>query len=80
MKYSRVYRSTDIGSDHYLVCQTVKLRLRNQPKEKKGIRVGYDTTELKNKKYLEDIWHKPEEQIPSQMLEDECQQKSKMKK
>ena len=56
------------------------MRLRNQPKEKKGIRVGYDTTELKNKKYLEDIWHKPEEQIPSQMLEDECQQKSKMKK
>lgn len=55
MKYSRVYRSTDIGSDHYLVCQTVKLRLRNQPKEKKGIRVKYDTTELKNKKYLEDI-------------------------
>lgn len=49
MKCSRVYRSTDIGSDHYLVCQTVKLRLRNQPKEKKGIRVKYDTTELKNK-------------------------------
>jgi len=25
MKDTRVYRSTDIGSDHYLVCTTVKL-------------------------------------------------------
>ena len=38
MKDTRVYRSADIGSDHYLVCTTVKLRLRSQPRGKKGIR------------------------------------------
>ena len=52
MKDTRVYRSADIGSDHYLVCTTVKLRLRSQPKEKKGIRVKYDTTKLKNENIL----------------------------
>ena len=52
MKDTRVYRSADIGSDHYLVCTTVKLRLRSQPKEKKGIRVKYDKTKLKNENIL----------------------------
>ena len=52
MKDTRVYRSADIGSDHYLVCTTAKLRLRSQPKEKKGIRVKYDTTKLKNENIL----------------------------
>ena len=56
MKDTRVYRSTDIGSDHYLVCTTVKLGLKNQPKENKGIRIKYNKTKLKNEtEHLKDI-------------------------
>ena len=36
VKDTRVFRSADIGSDHYLVCMTVELRLRNEPKGKKA--------------------------------------------
>ena len=35
VKDTRVFRSADIGSDRYLVCMKVKLRLRNEPKGKK---------------------------------------------
>ena len=52
VKDTRVYSSANIVSGHYLVCITVKLRLRNQAKEKKGIRVKYDTTKLKNENTL----------------------------
>ena len=52
VKDTRVYRSANIGSGHYLVCITVKLRLTNQAKEKKGISVKYDTTKLKNENTL----------------------------
>ena len=34
-----------MGSEHYLGCITVKLRLRKQPKDKKSIRVKYRDTE-----------------------------------
>ena len=49
---TRVYRAADIGSDHYLVCTTIKLRLKTQPKEKKNNRVKYDTAKLKEKDIL----------------------------
>ena len=52
VKDTRVYSSANIVSGLYLVCITVKLRLRNQAKEKKGIRVKYDTTKLKNENTL----------------------------
>ncbi|XP_030621228.1 NXPE family member 3-like [Chanos chanos] len=52
VKDTRVYRSADIESDHYLVCTTVKLRLRKQPKEKKSIRVKCDTAKPKNEDIL----------------------------
>lgn len=52
MKDTRVCRSADIGSDHYLVCTMVKLRLRKQPKEKKSTRVKYDTAKLNNEDIL----------------------------
>ena len=55
VKDTRVYRSADIGSDHYLVCTTVKLRLKKQTEGKKGIRVKYDTTKLKNENILKTI-------------------------
>ena len=64
MKDTRVYRSADIGSDHYLVCTTVKWRLRSQPKEKKGIRVKYDTTKLKNENILKTFSVALKKQIP----------------
>ena len=49
---TRVYRAADIGSDHYLVCTTIKLRLKTQPKEKKNNRVKYDTAKLKEEDIL----------------------------
>ena len=49
---TRAYRSADIGSDHYLVCTTIKLRLKNKPKENKNTRVKYDTAKLKNENIL----------------------------
>lgn len=48
MKDTRVYRSEDIGSDHYLVCSRIKLRLRKQPNKPRSVRVKYDTVKLKN--------------------------------
>lgn len=39
----------DIGSNHYLVCTTIKLRLKTKPKEKKSARVKYNTTKLNMK-------------------------------
>ena len=52
VKDTRVYRSADIGSDHYLVCTTVKLRLRRMPMVKKCTRTKYDTAKLKNEDIL----------------------------
>lgn len=34
--YTRVYRSAEIGSDHFLLCMEIKLRLKTNPREKKG--------------------------------------------
>ena len=48
VKDTRVFRSADIGSDHYLVCMKVKLRLRNEPKGAKSIRERYDTAKLRD--------------------------------
>lgn len=48
MKDTRVYRSEDIGSDHYLVCSRIKLRLRKQPNKPRSVRGKYDTVKLKN--------------------------------
>ena len=49
---TRAYRSADIGSDHYLVCTTIRLRLKRKPKEKKSARVKYDTAKLRNENIL----------------------------
>ena len=48
MEDTRVYRSADIGSDHYLVCATVKLRLRKAPTRMSNTRAKYDTSKLKD--------------------------------
>ena len=40
VKHTRVYRSADIGSDHYLVCTTVKLGLWNQTKNRKELELS----------------------------------------
>ena len=48
MKDPKVYRSADTGSDPYLVCTTIKLRLRKQPNKTQSVRVKYDTAKLKN--------------------------------
>jgi len=45
---TRVKRSSDIGSDHYLVCTKIKLRLTEVPKEKVERRVKYSTVKLEN--------------------------------
>ena len=50
MEGTRVYRSTDMGSDHHLVCATVKLRLRKIPTRKSDKRTKYDTSKLKDEK------------------------------
>ena len=42
VKDTRVFRSSDIGSDHYLVSMKVKLSLRNQRKDKCNTRKKYD--------------------------------------
>ena len=47
VKDTRVFRSADIGSDHYLVCMKVKLSLRNQPKDKGKTRIKYDIEKLR---------------------------------
>ena len=51
---TRVYtcRSADIGSDHYLVCTKIKLRLRKAPKEKAECRVKYNMAKLENEQEL----------------------------
>ena len=46
MEDTKVYRSADIGSDHYLVCATVKPRLRKDPEQKGNVRVKYDISKL----------------------------------
>ena len=48
VKDTRVFRSADIGSDHFLVCMEVKLRLRTNPREKGRTRTKYDTAKLKD--------------------------------
>ena len=52
MNDKRVYRSADIGSDHYLVCTKIQLRLRKAPKEKVECRVKYNTAKLENEQVL----------------------------
>ena len=44
---TRDYRSADIGSDHYLVCATIKLRLRRASIQRRNRRVKYNTLRLK---------------------------------
>jgi hypothetical protein len=48
VKDTRVFRSADMGSDHFLVCMEVKLRLRTNPREKGRTRTKYDTAKLKD--------------------------------
>ena len=47
-----------LGSDHYLVCMKVKLRLRNEPKREKSMRVRYDTAKLRDE-LQENIFSSP---------------------
>ena len=49
---TRVYRSADVGSDHYLVCTTIRLRLRRPPRERHTSRVKYDTSRLGNEEVV----------------------------
>ena len=44
---TRVYRSADIGRDHYLVCTTIKVRLRRAPVQRRNKRVKCNTLRLK---------------------------------
>ena len=46
---TRVYRSADIGRDHYLVCTTTKLRLKKALARRSNNRVKYETSKLKDK-------------------------------
>ncbi len=69
MKDTRVFRSADIGSDHYLVCTTIKLRLKTKPREKKNTRVKYNTTRLKNEAILKTFTINLRNRL--QVLEDE---------
>ena len=43
VKDTRVFRSADIGSDHFLKCMKIKLRLRTNIKEKDIKRARYGT-------------------------------------
>ena len=49
---TRVYRSADLGSDHYLVCTT---SLKRPPRKKKTGRVKHDTTKLGNEDTLKEF-------------------------
>ena len=82
---TRVYRAADIGSDHYLVCTTIKLRLKTQPKEKKNNRVKYDTAKLKEKDILKTFkiqlrnrYQVLEEEAPEVEEDEEVERDSKM--
>ena len=50
VKDTKVFRSADIGSDHYLVCMKVKLSLRNQRKDKWNTRKKYDMEKLRDER------------------------------
>lgn len=50
-KDTRVYRSADIGSDHYLVCTEIQLILKRQ-QSKKFSRMKYNTEELEREDVL----------------------------
>lgn len=52
VKDIRVYRSTDIGSDHYLVCTTEKFRLKRAPRQRTNNRVKYETSKLRDEDVL----------------------------
>ena len=52
---TRVYRSADLGSDHYLVCTTIRLKLKRPPRQKKTGRVKYDTSKLGNEDTLKEF-------------------------
>ena len=49
---TRVYRSADLGSDHHLVCTTIKLRLRRPRGRRNARRVKYETSRLGNEDVL----------------------------
>ena len=51
VKDTRVYRSADIGSDHYLVCTKIQLRLKRHQIQTK-LRNKFDTEKLENKDFL----------------------------
>ena len=51
VKDTRVYRSADIGSDHYLVCTKIQLRLKRHQGQTK-FRNKFDTEKLENKDFL----------------------------
>lgn len=51
MQDTRVYRSADIGSNHYRVRTTIKLRLK-RTEERSGSRFNYDTSKLKDEDVL----------------------------
>ena len=82
---TRVYRAADIGSDHYLVCTTIKLRLKTQTKGKKNNRVKYDTAKLKEKDILKTFtirlrnrYQVLEEEAPEVEEDEEVERDSKM--
>ena len=52
---TRVFRSADLGSDHYLVCTTIRLKLKRPPRQKKTGRVKYDTSKLGNEDTLKEF-------------------------
>ena len=50
---TRVYRSADIGSDHYFISTAIKLRfMKRPPKEKRGHRIRNDTLKLQDQEVL----------------------------
>ena len=55
IKDTRVYRSADLDSDHYLVCTTIRLKLKRPPRQKKTGRVKYDTSKLGNEDTLKEF-------------------------
>ena len=75
-----VHRSADIGSDHYLVCAKVKLRLQKQPNKPNKIRTKFDIQKLKKEDALnaftielKNRYQVLEDETPSVLDEDEIE-------
>ena len=76
---TRVHRSADIGSDHYLVCAKVKLRLQKQPNKPSKIRTKFDIQKSKKEVFnaftieLKNRYQVSEDETPSVLDEDEIE-------